>query len=238
MAAAGWLSRCSAEVPANDDWLGPAERCVLATLRTERRRDDWRLGRFGAKAAVGAWLSVPTEGIEILAADDGAPEAWIGHERAAVSLSISHSAGRSLVVVASAPNVVGCDLEVVEPRSGAFVREWLTPPEHGLLAAYGEDHRARLANLMWTGKEAAAKALRQGLRLDVRGAVVAPADAGGTEGVWRALRVDWQDGAGTMTGWWRIEHRWVMAVVGRPAPAPPRNLDGPREPGLNTGRSS
>jgi 4'-phosphopantetheinyl transferase len=224
MAAPGWLSRCVADVPASDDWLGAAERRVLAGLRMERRRRDWRLGRFTAKAAVGEWLSLPAERVEILAARDGAPEAWIGSERAPVSVSISHRAGRSLVVVAPAPDVVGCDLELVEARSGAFVREWLAPAEQGLLAAYGEANRARLANLSWAAKEAVAKVLREGLRLDVRHAVVAPADAGGPDGPWRALRVDWRDGGGTIAGWWRAEPGWVMAVAGTPAPEKPRLL--------------
>ena len=35
-----------------------------------------------------------------------------------------------------------------------------------------------MTNLVWTAKEAAAKIRREGLRLDVRHAVVAPADAG------------------------------------------------------------
>jgi 4'-phosphopantetheinyl transferase len=225
MATPGWLSRCVADVPEGDGWLGAAERRVLAGLKMERRRSDWRLGRFTAKTAVGAWLSVPFEAVEILAARDGAPEAWLGNERAPVSVSISHRAGRSLVVVAAAPDVVGCDLELVEPRSGAFAREWLAPAEQGLLAAYGEEHRARLANLAWTAKEAVAKVMREGLRLDVRHAVVAPARADAPEGPWQALRVDWPDGAGTVAGWWRAHNGWVMAIVGRPPPEPPRRLD-------------
>ena len=225
MGSPGWLSHCVADVPEDDDWLGPAERRVLGALHMERRRADWRLGRFTAKAAVGAWLSVPSQDVEILAAHDGAPEAWLRDERAPVSVSISHRAGRSLVVVAGAPDVVGCDLELVEPRSGAFAREWLAPAEQGLLAAYGEEHRARLANLAWTAKEAVAKVAREGLRLDVRRAVVAPTQADAPEGPWHALRVDWQDGPGTIAGWWRGEPGWVMAVVGRPAPDQPLRLD-------------
>jgi len=182
----------------------------------QRRRHDWRLGRFAAKAAVGAWLSVAPERIEILRAPDGAPEAWVDGERAPVSVSLSHRAGRGLAVVAQAPAVVGCDLERVEPRSGAFVREWPAPAEQGLLAAHAEADRARLTNLVWTAKEAAAKVRREGLRLDVRRAVVAPAGAGAVDGAWRELRVQWDDGAAPTTGWWRAEPGWVMTIAGEP----------------------
>ena len=224
MAPPGWLSRCLADVPAGEDWLGIAERRVLGELHMERRRSDWRLGRWTAKAAVGMWLSVPPGRVEIHAAPDGAPEAWLDEERACVSVSLSHRAGRSLAVVADVPNVVGCDLELVEPRSGAFVREWLAPAEQRLLAAYGEGERAQLANLVWTAKEAAAKVRREGLRLDVRHAVVTPTDAGAPPGTWRALRVDWGDGPGATAGWWRAEAGCVMAIAGEPPPGPPRQL--------------
>src|SRR6476620_5695963 len=190
----GWLTRCNADVPAGDAWLSARERRTAAGARVRRRRRDWRLGRFTAKAAVGAWLSVAPERVEILAAPDGAPEAWVDGERAPVSVSLSHRAGRALAAVAHAPAVVGCDLECVEPRSGAFARGWLAPAEHGLLAAHAQADRARLTNLVWTAKEAAAKVRREGLRLDVRHAIVAPAGAGATDGAWRALRVQWDDG--------------------------------------------
>jgi 4'-phosphopantetheinyl transferase len=224
MAAPGWLSRCLADVPAGEDWLGIAERRVLAELHMERRRSDWRLGRWTAKTAVSTWLSVPPGRVEILAAPDGAPEAWLDEERARVSVSLSHRAGRSLAVVADAPNVVGCDLELVEPRSGAFVREWLTPAEQALLAAYGEGERARLANLVWTAKEAAAKVRREGLRLDVRHAVVTPALACRPAGAWRALRVDWREGPEATDGWWRSEPGCVMAIAAEPPPGLPCQL--------------
>ena len=221
----GWLIRCSADVPAGDAWLSARERRTAAGLRARRRRRDWRLGRFTAKAAVGAWLSIAPDRVEILAAADGAPEAWVDGERAPLSVSLSHRAGRALAVVAQAPGVVGCDLERVEPRSGAFVRGWLAPAEQGLLAAHAEADRPRLANLVWTAKEAAAKVRREGLRLDVRHAAVAPAGAGAQDGAWRALRVQWSDGGPPVSGWWRAEPGWVMTIAGDPAP--PRPLEAP-----------
>ena len=66
--------------------------------------------------------------VEVLAAADGAPEAWRGDERLPVSLSLSHREGLALVAVTEAPAVVGCDLERLEPRSAAFVATgWRRP---------------------------------------------------------------------------------------------------------------
>ena len=216
-----WLIRSLTDVPAGDAWLSARERRTAAGLRAARRRRDWRLGRFTAKAAAGVFVSAAPERVEILAAADGAPEAWINGEPAPLSVSISHRAGRALAVVASAPEVVGCDLERVEPRSGAFVREWLAAADQGLLAAHRAADRDLLANLVWTAKEAGAKVRREGLRLDVRRAVVAPAAVGGEDDRWRELSVTWEDRDAPMAGWWRTEPGWVMTIAGDPAPTRP-----------------
>ena len=225
MSELGWLSRTHADVPAGEAWLGPHERGVLAGLRVAKRREDWLLGRWTSKLAVSAWLDATPERVEVIAAPDGAPEPYLDREPAPVALSLSHRAGRALAVVADQPNSVGCDLELIEPRSDAFVREWLSPSEQALVAAAG-DGPARAANLFWTAKEAAAKARREGLRLDVRGAVADPGTARASAAGWHPLRVDW-DGA-TIAGWWRAEPDWVMAVAADPAPGEPRLVACPR----------
>jgi 4'-phosphopantetheinyl transferase EntD len=85
-----------ADVPDGDAWLGPREREVLARLDGDRRRAEWRLGRWAAKRLVG--------GAEILPAADGAPEAG------GAPLSIAHRRGRALAAWDEG-RPVGCDLE-------------------------------------------------------------------------------------------------------------------------------
>jgi 4'-phosphopantetheinyl transferase EntD len=108
-------------------------------LRFEKRRADWRLGRFASKAAVAIWLGVPPGRVELAAAPDGAPEAWLDGRRAPASLSLSHRAGRALAVVGPSGHALGCVLELVEPRSRAFLNDCPAPSERGLVAS-----RARL----------------------------------------------------------------------------------------------
>jgi 4'-phosphopantetheinyl transferase len=220
MVAPGWLTRSLADVPDGDDWLGAAERAAAAALRG-KRLEDWRLGRWTAKAAVAAWLGVELSRVEILAAPDGAPEAWLDGRRTALSISLSHRAGRALAAVVPAPTAIGCDLELVEPRSDAFVREWLTADEQRLLAPLRGRAREVLANLLWTAKEAAAKVRREGLRLDVRRAAV---DLGRAGSAWRPLAVAWPEGDAT-AGWWSEGAGWVMTIAGAPAPGVPRRLE-------------
>jgi 4'-phosphopantetheinyl transferase len=214
MDAPGWLSQRHADVPAGDGWLGERERAALAGLHVSPRRMAWRLGRWTAKTALGAWMGLPPEHFEVVAAPDGAPEAWLGGERLPLSVSLSHRGDRALATVVDSPRVVGCDLELIEPRSEAFVRGWLSPGEQELVASAqdGAD-RALLANLIWTAKEAAAKALREGLRLDVRQAIVTVERLAPVGEAWHRLRVDWSDARTSACGWWRAEQGWVMSVV-------------------------
>ncbi len=223
--ALAWLTRCTADVPPGDGWLGTRERTVLAGLHVPKRRDDWRLGRWTAKAAVAAQLGTDPARIEILAAPDGAPEAWIDELRAPVSVSLSHREGRAVAAVLAAPDAVGCDLELVEPRSPAFVREWMTPREQALIARRAGGERDRLANLLWSAREAAAKVRREGLRLDVRRAEVVLRAAGG--GDWHRFSVRWGDDAPVTSGWWRSEPKWVITIAGGPALQPPSRLSVP-----------
>ena len=102
MSAVRWVTATAEEVPEGEDWLGPRERRLLAAFDGERRRADWRLGRWTAKLLTGA-------DVEILPAGDGAPEPWRGDERLPLSLSISHRRGRAMAAMDATP--VGCDLE-------------------------------------------------------------------------------------------------------------------------------
>jgi 4'-phosphopantetheinyl transferase len=185
----------------------------LSGLKIEPRRRSWRLGRWTAKAAVGKWLSLEPGQVEVLAAPDGAPEAWLDGERLPVSISISHRGGIAIAAIVDAPRVVGCDLELIEPRSEAFIREWLAPAEQALLDARCAEERPLLANLIWTAKEAAAKLRREGLRLNVRHAVVKPETHSPTGAEWNALEISWAEEAEAAHGWWHAEPDWVATVA-------------------------
>jgi 4'-phosphopantetheinyl transferase len=221
MTAPRWLTCEPTDVPPGDAWLGPTERRVHDGLAFVPHRDDWRLGRWTAKAAVAAALDVPPGKVEILAAPDGAPEARIGGEPAGLSISLSHRGGRGLAAIVEPPAIVGCDLELIEPRSAAFLADWLAPGEQALVAAAPAAERDRLENLIWTAKEAAAKVRREGRRIDVRRAVVEVDDdaTAGADG-WRPLTVRW-DSRPPTKGWWRAEPGWVMTVAAAAAAEPP-----------------
>ncbi len=205
-------------------WLGLREQATWEQLRSPKRRRDWLLGRWTAKEALRVALGtdVPRPRLQIVAAADGAPEAFVGGDRAPVDLSLTHRAGVAACVVAQRKGL-GCDLEVVEPRSPAFVQDWLTDTEQELVEAAG----ALAANLCWSAKESALKATREGLRRDTRSVVVTRADgltaerAGDACAAWFRLVVEDRVTGRAHLGWWRRLDDLVLTVVGAPGPERP-----------------
>ncbi len=195
------------EVPADDDWLGPREREVLAGLH-RARRPSWRLGRFTAKRA----LDDPR--IEVLAEASGQPRAWLGAEPIARPISISHRQGLCAVAVGQSGQRLGCDLEWLEPRSDAMVADFFCPDEVRRVAA-AED-RQLVANLVWTAKEAALKVDGEGLRRDTRSVEVvslAGLSLEGLSGEGGVVRVRDHLVGSYLDGRWRRIRGWVLTVV-------------------------
>ena len=223
----GFLLRRLSQVPVDDDWLTAAERRWLDDRRSAKRIADWRLGRWTARQAIIALLDErrqpEPEGLEIRADDDGAPEAFAGGLPLPLALSISHSHGRALAAVADAGIELGCDLERVEPRSPAFLDSYFTDAERAALAAASGADRDLLANLLWTGKESALKALRRGLRADTRSVEVSV--EGRPDPVWGRLEVVTEPAGPILSGRWRRIDDFVVTIVWRPAGAQLLDLD-------------
>jgi 4'-phosphopantetheinyl transferase len=168
-----------------DAWLTPAEAAILGRFRVSKRAADWRLGRWVAKEAVaraleGSARKPGTSGppdrahIEILSGPGGSPRARVlapGHWPAVV-VSLSHSAGAGFAAATVDDDGVmrlGCDVEEIAPRSEGFVSDYFTAEEAAWIL--GDDRHLR-ANLLWSAKESALKALGEGLRRDTRSVVV------------------------------------------------------------------
>jgi len=230
-----WLEQTEADVPAENQWLSAGEMLCLAGLRFAKRRTDWRLGRWTAKRALAAHLNLPADlsalaNIEIQAATSGAPEVYLLNQPASVTISLSHRAGAAMCTVARAEASLGCDLEMVEPRSDAFVADYFTANEQALVSQELAEKRPLLITLFWSAKESALKALRHGLRLDTRCMDVSPVDSTARHACdgrqnpypvsllapvsdgWRPLRVRYQ-GDRVFRGWWRSTDHMVRTVV-------------------------
>lgn len=196
--------------------------------------------------------------LEIHTAEDGAPEARLDGGPLPVALSLSHRAGSALAVVMPArvgddATRLGCDLEFIEPRSSWFLADYLRPDEREVIRAAPEDEAPLLANLFWSAKESAAKALRRGLTVDTWRLAVELEEGDSIFGPgWTPFTVRFQEarrsrrkgrGEERFVGGWRREGELLVTVaVGAVAPithrsgtrpasrAAPRSLHGGAPP--------
>ena len=228
-----WLVQTSTDLPEDDDWLAAEECARLQSMSVAKRRQDWRLGRWTAKRAIAAaWPDLVGErelpegsSIVIRPAPDGAPEAFVRGERVPLTVSISHSAHHGLSAVAARPAAIGCDIEEIAERSDRFVEDYFTERERAIVGGAPGNERALVATLIWSAKESALKALREGLRLDTRSVEVSltggldrfAEKSGLTSEEWSPLLV--QHGAGnTYRGLWRAHDRFILTIVAERAP--------------------
>jgi 4'-phosphopantetheinyl transferase len=214
-----WMEQRATDVPPHDDWLIPAERERLAGMRFAKRRGDWRLGRWTAKRALAALGTADVARIEIRAAPGGAPEVFCDNRPVAATISLSHSGGSALCVVARAGCMLGCDLEVIEERGDAFLADYFTSGEQALIHAAQPADRPRLATLIWSAKESVLKALRTGLRLDTRCVEVRSVGWDDVQG-WSPLEICYAGGQIFPT-WWRQTGALLGTVTASPPPLAP-----------------
>jgi 4'-phosphopantetheinyl transferase len=213
-----WVEQVDGDIPPNDDWLSANEAACLARMRFAKRRADWRLGRWTAKRAVSEYLNLhrPPAAVEILTAPSGAPEVFLSSQAAKVTISLSHRAGRAVCAVAPYGTALGCDLELVEPRSDAFASDYFTAAEHSMVARAAPDKQPELLTLLWSGKESALKALGEGLRLDTRCLAISLEKTVSDPAVWRPLQATCDSGR-TFYGWWRRLGDMMRTMVAAPA---------------------
>jgi len=215
----------SSSVPGDDGWLSPAEAEVLEGLRLPKRIRDWRVGRWTAKQAVLRALGLGTltpDDVEILASPGGAPSPHVlaPGTWGPVSLSLSHSGGVGFAVAVREIIRIGCDVEVVAARSHTFLHDYLTEAEWSWVQA-ADEGRDRRAMVVWSAKESALKALREGLRLDTRTVeVTVPAWIADQPTSWLPLSVRTPGGA-RFPGYWCPAGDFVWTIVAeRAVPSP------------------
>jgi 4'-phosphopantetheinyl transferase len=231
MSVVHWLEQAQVDVPSCDDWLSANELVRQQGFRFMKRRSDWRLGRWTAKRAVAACLSMSDhhetlQTVEVRAARDGAPEVILANKPSPLTISLSHRASFALCAVSLSGALLGCDLEVIEPRSDAFVSDYFTAGEQALVAEASEHARATILALLWSGKESTLKALRTGLRVDTRDLTVG-FDQDSAQQVltnWSPLHAIYHR-ARVLHGWWSQSGILVRTLVVDPRPEGLHQLD-------------
>lgn len=219
-----WHAGGIEDVPADDAWLDERERIRFARMTHAKRLSESRLSRWTAKNTAAAALGIGTsrsdlERIAVRNAPDGAPELFVDDEPIDAIIAMTDRSDWAVTAVRSGHERIGCDLEVVEPRSGAFVADYFTPTEQLVVA--GGDHDL-LANLIWSAKESALKVLRTGLRRPTRSVEVVLDGRDARHG-WRSFLVHVDDGA-DQWGWWIRYGDFVLTVACAVPCDPPTSL--------------
>ena len=220
-----WLEQTEADVPDGNDWLSGRELVFLESLRFPKRRADWRLGRWTAKRALAVCLASSDSPstlakMEVRPAASGAPEVFFENRVSAVAISLSHRNGRALCAVTGPGVELGCDLELIEPHTTAFVADYFTAGEQALLERQPAAGRPWLVALLWSAKESALKALHAGLRLDTRSVGVHLLDVSFELDGWRPMEVSYTGGQ-SFHGWWQNANDMLRTIVAAPPPASP-----------------
>lgn len=216
-----WHEQNDTDVPGDDRWLGPRELATLACLRFAKRRADWRLGRWTAKLSVAACLCLPPSRetfrrLEIRSAPSGAPQVFFAEQPAAVAISLSHRSGMAVCAAVPCSNpafLLGCDIELIEPRSEAFLADYFTEEEQALVRDAPPAGCWSLVALLWSAKESLLKALQSGLRADTRSVNVSLAfpPPTGIAG-WHVFHAHHRD-CSVLTGWWYERAGLVRTLV-------------------------
>lgn len=217
-----WLAVGEHEVPSDDLWLTDRETAWLKRMRFPKRRLEYRLARWGAKAAIAAILdpAPPIGQIEIGHLPEGAPAGLVDGRSLERRISMTDRAGWTVCAVAPAGVEVGVDLELVETRSLLFVRDYFTAREQAVAVNDGRVDPV-VANLVWSAKESALKVLRTGLRRDTRSVEVNLEPQ--SEDGWSPLTVTADDGR-RFPGWWRRYGLFLVTMAADDLTGPPRSL--------------
>jgi len=207
--------------------LTPVEADTFASLKTEKRRRDWLLGRWTAKRLVQQILNehgqpVNLNQLAICNRESGEPYLQIlsGLENRGIPLtiSISHSYNRAVCAAMERPfGAIGIDLERIEHRAAGFVQDYFTDDEQQLVNQAAPEMQDTLITAVWSAKEAALKALHLGLRADTRAVncliqpeVIRPF-------TWTQFTIE-LDAARlgqslTLSGWWRVGDDFVLTMA-------------------------
>ncbi len=230
-----WLIQTTAAHPdlargqASPGLLSAEETALFNGFKLLKRRQDWLLGRWTAKHLLQEVFRqekgqpVALDSITILPGADGAPAARFdspfNDRDLPITVSISHSHGSSLcAAVTRAEWPLGADIERIESRAANFAASFFTEEEQALIRRATPEMQDTLVTAVWSAKEAALKAIHEGLRVDTRSVNCQLELPTELPAVWKPFVIQWKRNPSPgdppqFRGWWMVTGHYVLTLV-------------------------
>jgi len=147
------------EIELYQGWFTPSERLQFSNFLSDRRCREFIIGRGLARAALSSLCGAQPENFEFKASANGKLIVTSPREGVGLHFSISHT-NDIVVCAASSRYPVGVDVERIAARAEPLTlsARFFSSSEHSVLSAVDEKERLDRFFLMWTLKEALAKA--------------------------------------------------------------------------------
>lgn len=147
--------------------LHPEEQSYYETLKFDKRRESYLLGRISAKKAIGTLSHY--EDLGKIAIEAGIFQFPVVKYAITPNLQVSITHSEGLGIALSYPEVhpLGIDLERTDKANTHAIKEQLTPAELALIRTISLPEEVA-CTMVWTMKEALSKVLRTGLTMDLK----------------------------------------------------------------------
>jgi 4'-phosphopantetheinyl transferase len=171
------------------DRLPAEERARAARMRRPQVHRRWVAARWALRGAIGHYLQLEPESIELRRGAHGKPE--LAAAEGSLQFNLSHSGDRAVIAIAGERRV-GVDIERIEQRRDVLTlaRRALDPAEAREVAEAPAEVRQTAFHAAWTRREAIAKCLGTGLAAELPAAAVAVSNFDAGAGYAAAIAVD------------------------------------------------
>lgn len=144
------------------EFLHPDEAAYLSTLKYERRRSSYLLGRYCAKQALSRILAETTPTAVAISQGVFTQPVVAGPGARNTQVSISHAGEWGAAIAFPEAHPMAIDIEEAKPDRADVIRSQLTAAECDRLCLMDPDATRALV-LLWTVKEAMSKVIRCGM---------------------------------------------------------------------------